>query len=126
VLLYSGRGRDGRAAIQQHLSLSPHDPARPIRLSQIATSLYLEGNYHAAATASRLVVRQYPNHPIAYRWLAASLGQLGKIGEAEEILEHLRVTAPSSFDMYVRQRPQYCSIEHAPMLAGLRKAGWKD
>jgi hypothetical protein len=29
--------------------------------------------------------------------------------------------------MYIRQRPpQYCSSEYAPMLDGLRKAGWKE
>jgi adenylate cyclase len=125
VLACSGRGEEGRAAIRQHLTLSPNDPARPIRLSQIASSLYLDGNYREAAKAARQVVRQYPKHPVAYRWLAAALGQLARTAEAEDILDHLRTTAPSSFDMYVRHRPPYCSIEHAPMLAGLRKAGWK-
>ena len=126
VLVYSGRGEKGRAAIRQHLALSPRDPARPIRLSQIAASLYLEGNYGAAATAAQQVSRQYPKHPVAYRWLAASLGQLGRTAEARQVVDHLRVSAPSSFDMYVRQKPEYCRIEYAPLLAGLRKAGWKD
>jgi adenylate cyclase len=125
ALLYSGRRSEGRAAISQHLKLSPRDPARPIRLSQIAASLYLDENYEAAAMTARQVIRQYRKHPTAYRWLAASLGQLGRIREAEETLEVLRTTAPSSFDMYINQRPQYCSIEHAPMMTGLRKAGWK-
>jgi adenylate cyclase len=126
VLVYSGRGEEGRAAIRQHLTLSRNDPARPIRLSQLALSLYLDGDYQDAANLARQVVRQYPRHPVAYRWLAAALGQLGRIAEAEEVLEHLRTTAPSSLDMYIRQRPAYCSIEHAPLLAGLRKAGWKE
>jgi TolB-like protein len=125
ALLYSGRRAEGRAAIAKHLKLSPRDPARPIRLSQIAASLYLDENYEAAAMAARQVIRQYRKHPTAYRWLAAALGQLGRTRQAEETLETLRTTAPSSFDMYVSQRPQYCSIEHAPMVAGLRKAGWK-
>jgi TolB-like protein len=126
VLVYSGRGTEGREAVQQHLQLSPRDPARPIRLSQIATSLYLDGRYDAAAVAASRAIRQYPKHPTAYRWLAASLGQLGRTAEAEVVLERLQTIAPSSFDMYVRQRPRYCSIEHAPMLAGLRKAGWRE
>ena len=104
ALLYSGRRQQGREAVQQHLSLSPRDPARPIRLSQIAASFYLDGNYEAAAGTARQVVRQFRRHPTAYRWLAASLGQLGRVAEAEEVLETLRTTAPSSFDMYVRQR----------------------
>jgi TolB-like protein len=125
ALLYSGRRAEGRTEIARHLKLSPHDPARPIRLSQIAASLYLDENYEAAARTARQVIRHYRKHPTAYRWLAASLGQLGRIGEAEETLETLRTTAPSSFDMYVSERPRYCSVEHAPMVAGLRKAGWK-
>jgi TolB-like protein len=125
ALLYSGRREEGRLAILQHLELSPHDPARPIRLSQIAASLYLDGRYELAAMMARRVIRQYRNHPTAYRWLAASLGQLGRAAEAKEVLETLHTNAPSSFDMYIKQRPKYCSIEYAPMVAGLHKAGWK-
>lgn len=126
ALVYSGRGQDGRQALRRYLMLSPSDPARPIRLSQIAASQYLEGNYQGAALTTRQVIQQYPKHPIAYRWLAASLGQLGRTAEAEEVLDRVLKIAPSSIDMYVRQRTQYCSIEYAPMLAGLRKAGWKE
>ncbi len=125
ALLYSGRRQEGREAIQQHLMLSPRDPARPIRLSQVAASLYLDGNYNAAATTARQVIRQYPKHPTAYRWLAATLGQLRRFAEAEETLHRLQTISPSSFEMYVTQRPTYCSIEYEPLLAGLRKAGWK-
>jgi adenylate cyclase len=126
ALLYSGRCREGREAIERHLRLSPRDPARPIRLSQIAASHYLEGNFGAAMASARHVIRQYPKHPTAYRWLAASLGQLNRVGEAEEALNTLQTIFPSSFEMYIRQRPRYCNIEHAPMLAGLRKAGWRE
>lgn len=56
---------------------------------------------------------------IGYRWLAASLGQLDRVAEVEQVLQHLQTTWPSSFDTYIRQRPRYC--EHAPQLAGLRK-----
>ncbi|HEX3995081.1 MAG TPA: hypothetical protein VHX39_28235 [Acetobacteraceae bacterium] len=69
---------------------------------------------------------QYPQHATAYRWLAASLGQLGRSEEAEVALEHLQTVAPASFDMYIRHRPRYWEIEHAPLVEGLRKAGWKE
>ena len=127
ALVYSGRRAEGRTALQQYLKLSPRDPARPIRLTQIAVSLYLDGGYEEAAMTARQTIRQYPKHPFAYRWLAASLGQLGRAGEAQAVLQTLQVNSPSSFDMYVRRRPpQYCSVEYAPMLDGLRKAGWKE
>jgi TolB-like protein len=126
ALVYSGKRDEGRCALRQYLKLSPRDPARPIRLSQVATSLYLDANYQEAAVTARHVVRQYPTHPIAYRWLAASLGQLGLTEEARDALRTLQTISPSSFEMYVRQRPKYCSVEYAPMLEGLRKAGWRE
>ena len=127
ALVYLGRRAEGRAALKQHLKLSPRDPARPIRLTQVAVSLYLDGGYGQAALTARQTIRQYPNHPSAYRWLAASLGQLGRAGEAQAVLQTLQAISPYSFDMYVRRwPPQYCSVEYAPMLEGLRKAGWKE
>jgi adenylate cyclase len=126
ALVYSGHREEGRQVLRQYLRLSPRDPARPIRLSQIATSLYLDENYEQAAIAASQVVRQYPKHPVAYRWLAASLGQLNRVQEAKDALQTLQKISPSSLDMYVRQRPKYCSVEYAPMLDGLRKAGWKE
>jgi adenylate cyclase len=118
ALLYSGNREEGRQ-LRQYLRLSPGDPARPIRLSQIATSLYLDGNYQQAAITARQVVRQYPSHPMAYRWLAASLGQLGRTEEARDALQTLQTISLSSFEMYVKQRPKFCSIEYAPMTRGL-------
>ena len=127
ALVYSGRPQEGRASIRRYLSLSPHDIARPVRLTQVAASLYLDSGYQEAALAAKQVVRQYPEIPIAYRWLAASLGQLGRVAQAQEALQTLLEKSPSSSEMYLRQRPpQYSGSEYKHMLKGLRKAGWKD
>lgn len=127
ALVFSGRRQEGREAIQQYLTLSPRDPARPIRLAQIAASQYLDGDYENAVLTARQVIRAYPRQPIAYRWLAASLGQLGRTAEAQEALQILLATSPSTFDVYVRQRPpQFRDLDYAHMLEGLRKAGWNE
>jgi adenylate cyclase len=64
---------------------------------------------------------------LTYRWLAAALGQIGQIDKAREALEKAIVIAPASFGMYVRQRvPWMHAKDHAHMLEGLRKAGWKE
>lgn len=127
ALIYAGRRVEGRAALHKYLKLSPRDPARPIRLTQFAVSLYLDGGYEEASLVAKHTIRRYPEHPFAYRWLAASLGQLGRAGEAQGTLQMLQTKSPSSFDMYVRRRPpEYCSVEYAPMLDGLRKAGWRE
>jgi adenylate cyclase len=127
ALVFSGRREEGREAIRQYLRLSPRDPARPIRLAQIAASQYLDGNYEGAVLTARQVTRQHPKNPSAHRWLAASLGQLGMETEAKEVLQTLLTIAPSSLDMYVRQRAPFWRVsDHEHFLEGLRKAGWQD
>jgi adenylate cyclase len=126
ALISAGDRAEGRDAIGKFLRLSPHDPARPVRTTQIATSYYLDGNYREAARIAKQITRRYPQHPYAYRWSAAALGQLGQVEEASATLEALRKTWPDSFDMYVaKEPPPHCSAEYKPLLAGLRKAGWK-
>jgi adenylate cyclase len=64
--------------------------------------------------------------PNTYRWLAAALGQLARSEEAREALEKASAIAPASFDFYVRQpAPRMRPEDHAHMLEGLRKAGWR-
>jgi DNA-binding winged helix-turn-helix (wHTH) protein/tetratricopeptide (TPR) repeat protein len=127
ALLSIGRRQEGRAAISEFLRLSPNDPVRPVRLTQTAASYYLDGDYGEAARIAKRVTRQFPQHPFAYRWLAASLGQLERRDEADAALRTLRKNWPNSFNMYVaKQPPSYCSAEYKPLLSGLRKAGWKD
>jgi adenylate cyclase len=74
---------------------------------------------------ARRTVRDFPTVPIAYRWLAAALGQLGRAAEGQGVMEDLRGTCPSSIDMYVKQLPpQYRCSDYDHMMAGLIKAGW--
>ena len=127
ILVFSGRRDEGRAAISQYLALSPRDPARPIRLAQIAASHYLDGEYENAVLTSRQVVRQYPENALAYRWLAASLGQLDRETEANQVLQSLMTLAPASLELWTRHQPAYFRhVDHEHMLEGLRKAGWQE
>ena len=125
ALIYSGRREEGREAIRQFLALSPRDPTRPNRLAMIAASHYFDRNYESAVGTARQVIRQYPKSPQAYRWLAASLGQLERNEEARAALDTLLSLAPSFLERFVARRLAMLRIddyEHA--LEGLRKAGW--
>ena len=125
ALVFSGAREEGRASLETYLRLSPRDPARPIRLAQVAASYYFEGNYDRSAEVAREAVRQYPTIPIAYRWLAASLGQLGDAAQGAKVIDALRRTCPPSIDMYVnRLPPQYRREDYDHMMEGLAKAGW--
>jgi hypothetical protein len=76
------------------------------------------------AEVAKRAVRSNPDYPLAYRWLAAALGQTA---EAKEALEKAIAIAPATFDMYVRQGvPWHRSQDRAHMLEGLRKAGWRE
>lgn len=126
TLMFSGRPKEGLTALERSIRLDPRYPRSAVRLMQVALALYLSREYAAAVEAAKRAIRSYPDYPNTYRWLAAALGQLGRIEEAKEALEKAIAIVPASFEMYVRSgvpwmRPQ----DHAHMLEGLRKAGWR-
>jgi adenylate cyclase len=83
TLIFSGRPKEGLAAVQTSIRLDPHDPKLAIRLNNLALGLYFSGEYEAAVEAAKRAVRANPDFPLAYRWLAAALGQLGRAAEAK-------------------------------------------
>ena len=116
ILIFSGRPKDGLAALERSIRLDPRQSA--VRLNQIALE------YEAAIEAATRAIRSYPDRPHSYRCLAAALGQLGRTEEAKEALEKAIAIAPAFFEMYVRERVPWVRPEdQAHMLEGLRKAG---
>jgi adenylate cyclase len=125
TLIFSGRPKEGLAALERSIRLDPRGPQSAVRLHHVAIGLYFCCDYEAAIEAAKLTIRAYPEFPNTYRWLAAALGQTGRIEEAKEALEKAMSLAPALFDMYVRQpAPHHRPQDHAHMLEGLRKAGW--
>ena len=125
TLIFSGRPKEGLAAVETSIRLDPRDPMLPGRLNLLAMGLYFASKYEAAVEAAKRAIRLNPDHPLTYRWLAAALGQLGRTAEAKEALEKAIAVAPGSFEVFVRQRvPWHRPEDHAHMLEGLRKAGW--
>jgi len=126
ALIYSGRTKEGLAALQRYHRLDPRDPTLALGLLQIAIGHYFCREYETALEAAKRVIRSYPGFPLSYRWLAATLGQLGRTEEARDALEKAIVVAPTSFDFYVRGRaPWFRPEDHVHMLEGLRKARWE-
>jgi adenylate cyclase len=126
ALMYSGRPKEGLAALAICIRLDPRSPMLADRLNQVAVGLYFSHQYEAAVETAKGAIRSHPNFSLPYRWFAAALGQLGRTAEAKEALKKAIAIAPSSFDMYVRQRVPWVRPEdYAHMLEGLRKAGWE-
>jgi adenylate cyclase len=126
TLIFAGRPKEGLTALETCIRLDPRDPYLAVRLLHIACGLYLCSEYEASIEASKRLIRSYPDFPMIYRWSAAALGQLGRPAEAKEALEKAVSRTPAAFDMYVRNRaPWFRPEDHAHLVEGLRKAGWK-
>jgi adenylate cyclase len=126
LLVWSGHASEGRNTMRTALRLNPRDPRNRLLGSSIAASYYFEHDYIAAVEAAKWAITEYPAYPNPYRWLAASLGQLGKVEEAREALRKAVTVSPTGFDMHVRSRPAWFLPEqYKHLLDGLRKAGWQ-
>jgi len=126
AFLFSGRPREALEPLRRAIRLDPHNPLQINRLSHIAVAYYFLREYETAVAAARAALRSYPDHPLAYRWLAAALGQAGRLDEAKLALTKLIAVAPKSIDMHVRQRVPWVRVEdYEHTLEGLRKAGWE-
>jgi adenylate cyclase len=114
-------------AVKKAIRLDHHTPALTNRLNLLALGLYYSGQYEAVVEAAKRAIRSNPSFALPYRWLAAALGQLGRPAEAKEVLAKAIAMAPTAFDMFVRRRvPWHRPEDHAHMLEGLRKAGWRE
>jgi adenylate cyclase len=127
VLTFSGRPKEGLAALKTCIRLDPRAPTLVLRLGQVALALYFCREYAAAVEAARQAIRSFPDRLGFYRVLAAALGQMGRTTEAKEALEKATAIAPERFDRFVRERhPGLRPEDHAHMIEGLRKAGMPE
>jgi adenylate cyclase len=126
MLIWSGRPTEGRDSLLIALRLNPRDPRNRVHMGQIAVSYYFEHDYANAVEAAKHATAHHSAYPQPHRWLAAALGQLGRVTEANEALRQAVAVSPSGFDLHVRSRPRWFLPEHHEhMLEGLRKAGWR-
>jgi adenylate cyclase len=126
ALVFSGQPSLGRDKLLTALRLNPRDPVNAVVLNVIGWSYYCERDYMRALDAARRVVSRFPKRPSAYRCVAASLGQLGRLGEAHDALHKAIEVSPQAFDLYVQSRPPwYRPEDYEHQLEGLRRAGWQ-
>ena len=125
AMVFSGRGKQGRKLIHRYLEANPNSIDRPLRLSQLAASYYFDRQYEKAATTAQLAFRQHPGYSNAIRWLAASLGQMGRTQDASVALNILLKGSPGNLEQFAKVRPPMIrAADFYHMIEGLRKAGW--
>jgi adenylate cyclase len=126
TLIFAGEPREGLVALQTCIRLDPRDPLLHWHLNRVAIAHYYSGDYEATVDTARQLIRISPDFPLIYRWLAAALGQIGRVEEARDALEKAIIVGRGSFEMYVRERvPWHRPEDYEHMLDGLRKAGWQ-
>ena len=126
ILLDTGYHAQARALLLTALRLSPRDPRNATVLNHVARTHYYERDYERAAEILISAVARYPNHPTAYCWLAATLGQLGQSQESYDAFQKACTVSPESFSRHVRGGPPFFrSQDHEHFLEGIRKAGWR-
>lgn len=125
LLCYLGQPTDALESARKALSLSPYDPRLGLWLALVSQAQYFLRVYEEAAAIGRQALSLISENPLAYRFVAASLGQLGRTREAEAIILALRQSSTPSIEairksvLHLYRDEQM--IEH--MLDGLRKAG---
>ena len=126
ILTYSGRPTLAKESLATALRLDPRGPTRQVVMQMCALGSYWQRDYLSAEAMARRAIRESPENPRIYLVFAASLGQLGRASDARSALDAAVSASSSHFDFITKCGPGYYRPEdHAHLLAGLRKAGWK-
>jgi TolB-like protein len=122
--LFMGRFAQTLDPMMRCLRLTPRDPFASFYISLIALAHYHLGNYNEAVRyADRALQRR--RIYVVLRTMAASLGQLGRSGEAHSVLAEMEQMKPSNVGRHWELTCPYADPAHeAHLVDGLRKAGW--
>ena len=104
--------------------LSPSDPRRFIWSPGLAASHYLAGRHRAALAAAHEALQLNPRHPVALRYLVASLGVMGRAAEARPALAMLAQIDGDLAGSAAHLRRSYNGAAVAKLLDGLGRAGF--
>jgi len=124
ALALSGRSEQAIVNLEKALRLSPHTPAKQVFLVSIGWAHFSAERYEQALGWAHRAIAHDPAYDLAYRTLAASYAQLGRLEEAQGALEEeLRLDPGLSLRKVRQQNPTTEPDFLARWLDGLRKAG---
>jgi adenylate cyclase len=126
ALTFSGRPQEAISSLLRCITLDPGDAMSPTRMLQLAVAYYFCRDYEGTIDAARRVIRAHPNSLMAYRWLAAALGQCGRRDEAADALHKAEDLSPAARGNFGARVPWMRDEDNAHLLEGLQKAGWID
>jgi adenylate cyclase len=122
-----GRPIEAIDNLERAIRLSPHHPLTFLFFDSMAWAHFYAGRYEEAVKWAERSLRQYPDDELAYRTLAASYAQLGRLDEARQALEiGTRIDPDLSLAKVRAQNPTTHPDFLERWLDGLRKAGLKE
>jgi adenylate cyclase len=125
-LTYSfiGRADLGLPYSERAVKIGAYDSRLFVWQACLAVTYYLSGRYRDALAACQASLSAKPDYPVAIRYLAASLGQLGRSVEASNVVRLLvRLDGDlAKTEAYLRQMFVESAVSH--IAEGLRKAGF--
>jgi adenylate cyclase len=106
------------------IRLSPLDPEMGYFMSGLGLAHLIRGDDEAALAWGRKAVLELPKWVTGHRIVAVSLVHLGRVGEAQAVMQSLREIAPTFSIEHMKKHSPYRDPEFfAKYLDGLRKAG---
>jgi adenylate cyclase len=121
---YQGQLPEAMTALNKAMRTSPHDPLMWANMMWIMVAQYFSGEDEATFQSAERLIRFRPDKPVAYRYRAAALGQLGRVEEAKRALQESIGLLPGEYSFFVQSRPPWIPPrQHARLIEGLRKAG---
>ena len=121
-LYFFGRAEEGIPWIEKALDINPLDPRNYVVKTHLAVAKICVGDYEAAVELAREATRQRPDYIDSHVTLAAALGYLGMIDEAQQAVGEFRDKAQD----YTENHPLWGDDTKQRFLTGLRKAGLVD
>lgn len=116
--LWAGQADLASAHFQMSLRLNPRDQSTTLALG-IGVGQFINRRFADAVATLSVALEQFPNFASIHRWLAASYAHMGRLDEARDILERLRIITPVVMpQMSYWRNPE----DRELLLAGLRLA----
>jgi DNA-binding SARP family transcriptional activator len=124
---YLGRHEEAIEQINQAQRLSPHDPHAFFFDMALMMPHFLRGDFETVVTLGRRAIELNPSCSSTYKGYLATLGHLGRDGEAARVLARLLVLEPGfSIRNAVERSPMTHREDLALYAEGLRRAGLRE
>jgi TolB-like protein len=124
---FAGHDREAIEHAETAIRLSPMDPETAMFYGGIAVAHYTAGRYDRTLHYSGELLRMRPGFQGGQRLRCAALAQLGRIAEASQFLEQVKVVQPQLTLQWIRESVPYQTAELMDhFLEGMRKAGVRE